>query len=240
MRAWCVTDYSVFRRNSRYGARMTTADDALTPRPEHRFTFGLWTVGNPGRDPFGGPTRAPLDPVDSVRKLAELGAWGISLHDEDLVPLRLQPRRARPHRRPLQGGPGGDRPRRRDGDDQPVHPAGVQGRRVHVQRPRRAPRGDRQGDALDRPRRGDGRRGVRVLGRPRGHRERRRQGPARRARPLPRGDQRARRLLGLPGLRPALRDGAQAERAARRRVPAHGRVTRCTSSPRSTGRTWSA
>jgi xylose isomerase len=53
---------------------------------EHRFTFGLWTVGNPGRDPFGEPTRAPLDPVDSVRKLAELGAWGISLHDNDLVP----------------------------------------------------------------------------------------------------------------------------------------------------------
>jgi xylose isomerase len=65
---------------------MTTASDALTPRPDHRFTFGLWTVGNPGRDPFGGPTRAPIDPVDSVRKLAELGAWGISLHDEDLVP----------------------------------------------------------------------------------------------------------------------------------------------------------
>jgi xylose isomerase len=53
---------------------------------QHRFTFGLWTVGNPGRDPFGEPTRAPLDPVDSVRKLAELGAWGISLHDNDLVP----------------------------------------------------------------------------------------------------------------------------------------------------------
>jgi xylose isomerase len=65
---------------------MTIADDALAPRPEHRFTFGLWTVGNPGRDPFGGPTRDPLDPVDSVRKLAELGAWGVSLHDEDLVP----------------------------------------------------------------------------------------------------------------------------------------------------------
>jgi xylose isomerase len=54
----------------------------LTPR----FTFGLWAVGNPGRDPFGGPTRAPLDPVESVHTLAELGAWGISLHDEDLVP----------------------------------------------------------------------------------------------------------------------------------------------------------
>jgi xylose isomerase len=70
---------------------MSTADDALTPRPEHRFTFGLWTVGNPGRDPFGGPTRAPVDPVDSVRKLAELGAWGVSLHDEDLVPYGSSP-----------------------------------------------------------------------------------------------------------------------------------------------------
>src|SRR3954462_7641730 len=60
--------------------------DFLTPRPEHRFTFGLWTVGNPGRDPFGGPTRAPLDPVESVRRLSELGAWGVSLHDEDLIP----------------------------------------------------------------------------------------------------------------------------------------------------------
>ena len=64
----------------------TTRDAALEPRPEHRFTFGLWTVGNPGRDPFGGPTRAALDPVDSVGRLAELGAWGISLHDDDLVP----------------------------------------------------------------------------------------------------------------------------------------------------------
>src|SRR3954464_15770967 len=57
----------------------------------HRFTFGLWTVGNPGRDPFGGPTRADVDPVDSVHKLAELGAWGISLHDDDLVPWGTSP-----------------------------------------------------------------------------------------------------------------------------------------------------
>ena len=52
---------------------MTTApinDADLTPRPEHRFTFGLWTVGNPGRDPFGEPTRPPLDPVTSVEHLA--------------------------------------------------------------------------------------------------------------------------------------------------------------------------
>src|SRR4051794_6205369 len=54
--------------------------------PQPRFTFGLWTVGNPGRDPFGDPTRDWIDPNNSVRKLAELGAWGISLHDDDLVP----------------------------------------------------------------------------------------------------------------------------------------------------------
>src|SRR4051794_20891637 len=52
----------------------------------YRFTFGLWTVGNPGRDPFGGPTREPVDPVDTVRKLSEIGAYGLSLHDDDLVP----------------------------------------------------------------------------------------------------------------------------------------------------------
>ena len=53
---------------------------------EPRFTFGLWTVGNPGRDPFGEPTRPPRDPVQSVHKLAEIGAWGVSLHDDDLIP----------------------------------------------------------------------------------------------------------------------------------------------------------
>jgi len=67
-------------------AQQSASELDLTPRPEHRFTFGLWTVGNPGRDPFGEPTRAPLDPVTSVERLAELGAYGVSLHDNDLVP----------------------------------------------------------------------------------------------------------------------------------------------------------
>jgi xylose isomerase len=58
----------------------------MASNSKHRFTFGLWTVGNPGRDVFGEPTRAPVDPVDSVHRLAELGAWGVSLHDNDLVP----------------------------------------------------------------------------------------------------------------------------------------------------------
>jgi xylose isomerase len=61
--------------------------DALTPRPEHRFTFGLWTVGWQARDPFGDPTRAPLDPVETVERLAELGAYGVTFHDDDLIPF---------------------------------------------------------------------------------------------------------------------------------------------------------
>src|SRR6185312_6364667 len=60
--------------------------DPYEPRPEHRFTFGLWTVGNRGRDPFGHEVRPPLDPVDAVHRLAELGAYGVNFHDSDLVP----------------------------------------------------------------------------------------------------------------------------------------------------------
>lgn len=60
--------------------------DAYTPRPEHHFTFGLWTVGNPGRDPFGDPVRPVIPPTRIVQKLAELGAYGVNLHDNDLVP----------------------------------------------------------------------------------------------------------------------------------------------------------
>jgi len=61
----------------------------LTPRPEHRFAFGLWTVGHPGHDPFGAPTRTVPDPADTVRRLADLGAWAVSFHDDDLVPPEL-------------------------------------------------------------------------------------------------------------------------------------------------------
>jgi xylose isomerase len=59
----------------------------LDPQPEDRFTFGLWTVGNIGRDPFGEPVRAPLSPVEIVHLLAEVGAYGVNLHDNDLVPI---------------------------------------------------------------------------------------------------------------------------------------------------------
>ena len=57
------------------------------PAPADRFTFGLWTVGNRGRDPFGDFVRPTLDPVEAVHKLGELGAWGVNFHDNDLVPI---------------------------------------------------------------------------------------------------------------------------------------------------------
>ena len=59
----------------------------LTPTPSDKFTFGLWTVANRGRDPFGDFVRPALDPADAVRKLAPLGAWGVNFHDNDLVPI---------------------------------------------------------------------------------------------------------------------------------------------------------
>jgi xylose isomerase len=61
--------------------------DAFEPKPEHKFTFGLWTVGNIGRDPFGDPVRPPRSPVELVHLLAEVGAYGVNLHDNDLVPI---------------------------------------------------------------------------------------------------------------------------------------------------------
>src|SRR6266481_8989945 len=64
---------------------MTT--DNYSPRPEHKFTFGLWTVGNRGRDPFGDATRPSLSPITSVQRLSELGAYGVNLHDNDLIPI---------------------------------------------------------------------------------------------------------------------------------------------------------
>ncbi|MEU8247376.1 xylose isomerase [Nonomuraea sp. NPDC048916] len=58
---------------------------AFVPTPDDRFTFGLWTVGWQARDPFGEASRPPLDPVESVHRLAELGAYGVTFHDDDLL-----------------------------------------------------------------------------------------------------------------------------------------------------------
>lgn len=69
------------------------SEDKYTPRPEHKFTFGLWTVGNRGRDPFGDAVRPTLAPVEAVRLLAEVGAYGVNFHDNDLVPIDATPQR---------------------------------------------------------------------------------------------------------------------------------------------------
>jgi xylose isomerase len=66
-------------------------EDAFRPRPEHHFTFGLWTVGNRGRDPFGHEVRPPLDPIEAVERLSRLGAYGVNFHDSDLVPEGSSP-----------------------------------------------------------------------------------------------------------------------------------------------------
>jgi xylose isomerase len=61
------------------------------PSPSDKFTFGLWTVGSIGRDPFGEPVREKLSPVELVHVLAEVGAYGVNFHDNDLVPIDATP-----------------------------------------------------------------------------------------------------------------------------------------------------
>lgn len=69
--------------------------DPFAPTPADKFTFGLWTVGNPGRDPFGLPTRPQLDPVQIVDLLGKAGGvYGVNFHDNDLIPIDATPQEA--------------------------------------------------------------------------------------------------------------------------------------------------
>ena len=61
------------------------------PKPEHKFTFGLWTVGNKGSDPFGADVRGQKSAVELVYLLAEVGAYGVNFHDNDLIPIDASP-----------------------------------------------------------------------------------------------------------------------------------------------------
>jgi xylose isomerase len=61
--------------------------DQYQPKPEHKFTFGLWTVGNTGQDPFGDDVRSAMKPHELVYLLADVGAYGLNFHDNDLVPF---------------------------------------------------------------------------------------------------------------------------------------------------------
>jgi len=67
---------------------------ASKPNSKYKFTFGLWTVGNPGRDPFGMPTRHTISPVQIADLLGEVGAYGVNFHDNDLIPIDATPAEA--------------------------------------------------------------------------------------------------------------------------------------------------
>ena len=176
--------------------------DEFTPVPDDHFTFGLWTVGNPGRDPFGHEVRAPLDPVDSVKHLAEVGAYGVSFHDDDLVPARLVRGRARRDRGAVPGRARRDRAARPDGHVKPVLAARVPRRRVHRQRRAGTPLRAGQDARRHRSRGGARRRDLRDVGRPRRVRGRRGDGHPRRTRPLRRsGEPRVRVRASSRGTR---------------------------------------
>src|SRR5829696_5761039 len=66
----------------------------FAPDPKLKFTFGLWTVGNVGRDPFGGPTREQLDVTRICDLLGDVGAYGVNFHDNDLIPIDATPEQA--------------------------------------------------------------------------------------------------------------------------------------------------
>src|SRR5215469_17113125 len=78
-------------RNHNRGTLMSMNNNQFLPKPEDKFSFGLWTVGNRGRDPFGDFVRPVISPVDIVAMLGEVGAWGVNLHDNDLVPIDATP-----------------------------------------------------------------------------------------------------------------------------------------------------
>ncbi len=107
-----------------------------TPKPEHKFTFGLWTVGNIGRDPFGGPVRDVKSPAELVYLLAEVGAWGVNFHDNDLVPIDATPAERDRILRDFKAALSEtlrNRTLRPDGNHQPVHRSDLQGWCVHIQ-----------------------------------------------------------------------------------------------------------
>jgi len=70
---------------------------SYTPTPADKFTFGLWTVGWQARDPFGDATRDALDPVRTVKELAARGAYGVTFHDDDLIPFGSDDSNRRAH-----------------------------------------------------------------------------------------------------------------------------------------------
>ena len=195
-----------------------------TPTPADKFSFGLWTVGWQARDPFGDATRPHLDPVEAVYRLAELGAWGITFHDDDLIPFGAEDAARDEHIRrfrdalektglvaPMLTTNLFTHPVFKDGaftsNDRDVRRFAIRKvmRNIDLAAELGASTyvfwGGREGAETD---------AAKDL--------------RRRARPLQGGARLALPVRHRPGLRPALRARAEAERAARRHVPADGRT----------------
>ena len=110
------------------------SNDKYTPKPEHKFTFGLWTVGNRGRDPFGDAVRDTLPPLDAVELLAEVGAYGVNFHDNDLVPIDATAAERDRIVKEFTSGLRRQRHKGADGDRQPVLRSRFPRRRFHRKR----------------------------------------------------------------------------------------------------------
>ena len=155
-------------------------NDRFVPRPEDHFTFGLWTVGNPGRDPFGLAVREVMSPVKIVRELSKLGAYGVNLHDEDLIPFDASAADRDRIVREFKGAlaeTGMKVPMATTNlFSQPVFREGAFTSNDSARARARAA----EDHAFDRPRRRPRREDLRVLGRPRRCRDQRQQGSARR------------------------------------------------------------
>ena len=138
------------------------------PDPKLKFTFGLWTVGNIGRDPFGEPTRTKISTAQICQLLGEVGAYGVNFHDNDAIPIESDARAGEADRQGFQEEPERERPGLSDGDDESVFSDPVfQGWRVHQQQLARPRLCDSKDDARDGSRRGTRRQDYRLLGRPR-------------------------------------------------------------------------
>ena len=145
------------------------ASDAYQPKPEHKFSFGLWTVGNPGRDPFGEPVRAVKPPTELAKLLGEAGAWGVNLHDNDLVPIDATPSERDKIVKDFKAAVRVSGTRGADGDGESVYGAGVSRWGVYGERSGGARVCGAEDDARDGSRRGAGREDFRAVGRTRRH-----------------------------------------------------------------------
>ena len=199
----------------------------LTPEPADKFTFGLWTVGNRGRDPFGEPIRPVARSRDLGHTLAELGAYGVNFHDNDLVPIDATPadrdRIVRDFRRALDA----------TGMKVPMATTNLFTDPAFKDGAFTSNDPDVRAYALQKTMRAMdlgvelGREHLRVLGRTRRRGGGRSQGSGQGHQAVPRGPELSVRLRARSEVRAALRARSQAERAARRHLlPDNRRVSR--------------